>query len=139
MLVIITPKETSFSTFHLLHLPPPPPPPPPSHPAPPPPPLHPPSHHASPPPPPSLPSSSTSSPSTNWYFKRCGLKKFGKKYGKMKCFKWPYLYLKKENQNLELPMCKIKHRNEYSFVCYKYVLSILIQSVVSRHPKRQHE
>ena len=50
-----------------------------------------------------------------------------------------YLYLKKENQNWELPMCKIKHRNEYLFVCYEYALSTLIQSVVSRHPKRQHE
>ena len=90
-----------------------------------------------------LPPSSTSS-SSSWYFKRCisnvaVWKSTGKTYGKMKCFKWPYLYLKKENQNWELSMCKIKNRNEYLFVCYKYALSTIIQSVVSLHPKRQHE
>ena len=92
----------------------------------------------------SFPPTASSSSSTNWYFKRCNSnvavwKRTWKKYGKMKCFKWPYLYLKKENQNWELPMCKTKYRNEYSFVCYKYAIYTLIQSVVSRHPKRQHE
>ena len=30
--------------------------------------------------------SPSSSSSTNWYFKRCGLKKYGEKHGKIKCF-----------------------------------------------------
>ena len=107
VLVIITPKETSSSSLPLLHPRPP---------------LHLPSHHPPSSPPSSLAASSSSSSSTNWYFKRCISnvaiwKSTGKKYGKMKCFRWPNLYLKKENQNWVLPICKIKHRNEYLSVC----------------------
>ena len=107
VLVIITPKETSSSSLPLLHPRPP---------------LHLPSHHPPSSPPSSLAASSSSSSSTNWYFKRCISnvaiwKSTGKKYGKMKYSRWPNLYLKKENQNWVLPICKIKHRNEYLSVC----------------------